>query len=115
MLVKYTIWDGYGIATCIPAQPASQDVILKLVTSLRVDWQSPLSGPESWSNGYVQFESLYAVIIVLATHCPRVRAASKIAIKCTKEGILVFFIAFWNEQIQEIEWAIYMVAKRRQG
>lgn len=101
--------------TFIPAQPASQDVILKLVTSVRVDWQSPLSGPESWSNGYVQFESLYVVIIVLATHCPIVCAANKIAIKYTKEGILVFYVAFQDAQTRKREWAIHMVAKRRRG
>jgi hypothetical protein len=62
-------------------QSASKDVILKLATPLRVDWQSPLLGPESWSDGYVQLESVYVITIVLATHRLIVRAASRIAIK----------------------------------
>ena len=81
MSIKHMIWDDYGTATCIPAQPASKDVTLKLAMPLRVDWQSPLSGPESWSDGYVQLESVYVMTIVLARHCPMVRAASKIAFK----------------------------------
>jgi hypothetical protein len=81
MSIAHMTWDDYGTATCIPAQPASKDVILKLVTPLRVDWQSPLSGPESWSDGCVQLESVYVITIVLARHCLMVHAASKIAFK----------------------------------